>query len=390
MYTLLLSLIYLAFVSLGLPDSLLGTAWPVMQGDLNCPMYFAGIVSMIISGGTIASSLLSERLTKRLGTPAVTVVSVFLTALALLGFSFADHFLWLCVIAVPYGLGAGAIDAALNNYVAIHYTSRHMSWLHCFWGVGTIISPYIMSLALTYSTWNVGYRATSFIQLGIAAVLLCTVGVWKMNKRSAGISESEGADGEIIGIRASLRIPGVPYLLIGFFGYCAAEATAMLWASSFLVNARGLTEERAAAFTSLLFIGITAGRFINGFITDKLSDKALIRIGTAISLFGLLLVLIPTTLTAIIGLLLVGLGFAPIYPCIIHSTPASFGEKNSQAIIGIQMASAYVGTTLAPPLFGVIADFVSVELFAVFILLFVVLMTVMLEITNRKVGSRAL
>ncbi len=390
MYTLLLALIYLAFVSLGLPDSLLGTAWPVMQNDLNSPMYFAGIVSMIIAGGTIVSSLLSERLTKKLGTPTVTVASVFLTAFALLGFSFASKFYMLCIIAIPYGLGAGAIDAALNNYVALHYNSRHMSWLHCFWGVGTIISPYIMSLALTYSSWEWGYRITFFIQLSIAFILLLTLGVWRVNKSREQLQSDTVGDGdssEVIGIRRALKIPGVPYLLLGFLGYCAAEATVMLWSSSYLVEARGLSEETAAAFTSLLFIGITVGRFINGIIAEKFSDAILIRVGAAIAIVGMAVILlpIPGAYAAVIGLFLVGLGFAPIYPCIIHSTPSNFGEKNSQAIIGIQMASAYLGSTLMPPVFGLIADFISIKLLPVYILAFTALMIVMVELTAKRV-----
>jgi fucose permease len=292
----------------------------------------------------------------------------------------------MCLIAVPYGLGAGAIDAALNNYVAVHYSSRHMSWLHCFWGVGTIISPYIMSLALTYASWSTGYGITALVQLSIAFILLATVGVWKVNvKKDTDGSEDDAK--EIIGLRKSLRIRGVIPLLIGFFGYCGAEAIAILWSASYLNLDRGFTEQRAAAFTSAFFIGITAGRFVSGFFADRLTDKRLIMIGTAISVSGVLIMMIPTAsgIPAVVGLLLTGLGFAPIYPAIIHSTPASFGKKNSQAIIGIQMASAYVGTTLAPPAFGLIADYISIKLFPPFILLFVVIMVIMLAISDREV-----
>ncbi len=391
MYTLLLALIYLAFVSLGLPDSLLGTAWPTMQGDLGAPMYFAGVISMIISAGTIVSSLLSERLTRKLGTPAVTVVSVFLTAAALFGFSVCKSVVPMCIIAVPYGLGAGAIDAALNNYVAVHYSSRHMSWLHCFWGVGTIISPYIMSLALTYSNWNNGYRMTALVQVLIALVLLATLGVWRVNRAKGGSADTDEG-GELLGIRGALRIRGVVPLLLGFLGYCAAEATAMLWAASYLNLDRGLAEEDAAAFTSVLFIGITVGRFINGLVADRLGDKLLIRVGTAVSVVGIAIMLIPVenSLPAIIGLSLIGLGFAPIYPCVIHLTPYNFGKENSQAIIGIQMAAAYTGTTLAPAAFGLIADYVSIKLMPIFVLAFVVLMAIMLEVCNTVVSKRAI
>lgn len=389
MSALLISLIYLAFISLGLPDSLLGTAWPVMRIEFGLSMPYAGIISMIISGGTILSSLMSERLTKKLGTPAVTVGSVFLTAVSLFGFSMSKSFLPLCFLAIPYGLGAGAIDAALNNYVAVHYSSRHMSWLHCFWGVGTIISPYIMSLALTYSSWNSGYLATSIIQLAIGVVLLCAVSVWRVNAK-AEVGAAPEDNGEVIGIRKSLAIRGVPTLLLGFFAYCSAEAIAMLWSASYLVEARSISEETAASLTSLFFIGITLGRFISGLVTAKLSDSVMIRIGTGISAVGAALIIIPieSYALAVAGLLLVGLGFAPIYPCIIHSTPINFGERNSQAIIGIQMASAYLGTTLMPPLFGLVADFVSIKLFPVFILAFTVLMIAMIELTAKITNAK--
>ena len=389
MYSLLLALIYLAFISLGLPDSLLGTAWPVMHIELSAPLYCAGIVSMIVCAGTIVSSLLSERLTKRFGAKYVTVASVFLTSIGLFLFSISSELWHLCLIAIPYGLGAGSIDAALNNYVALHYTSRHMSWLHCFWGVGTIISPYVMSLALTYSSWNTGYRAVSIIQCVIGIILLATLGVWKINEQGGkDISRSDDR-GRVIGIRGALKVKGVPYLLIGFFGYCAAEATVMLWTSSYLVEARGLSEQIAAGFTSLFFIGLTFGRFVSGIFADKLSDKALIRLGTVISVFGMLLVFIPAEADAfsLAGFLLIGLGYAPIYPSIIHSTPSNFGAENSQAIIGIQMASAYIGATFMPSVFGLIADFVSIKLLPIYMLLFTALMIIMIELTVRKVAD---
>ena len=387
MYTLLLALIYLAFVSLGLPDSLLGAAWPVMRVEMELPSYLAGVISMLISAGTIVSSLLSERLTKKLGTRTVTVASVFLTAAALLGFSLSHSFIPLCLLTVPYGLGAGAIDAALNNYVALHYSSRHMSWLHCFWGVGTIISPYIMSYALTHASWNTGYLITSVLQGAIGLILLLTLGVWKKCA-----TESKGAEAkrEVLGLKRTLMIPGVPFILIAFFAYCSAEAIAMLWSASYLVDFKGMAEPLAASLSSLFFIGITVGRFINGFLTTRLSDGALIRLGTGISMLGTVLMLLPIEgyVLSFIGLLLIGLGFAPIYPSIIHSAPLTFGKENSEAIIGVQMASAYLGTTLMPPLFGLISEISTIRLFPVFILAFTVLMTVMIalmsKITNKK------
>lgn len=383
MYSFLLVLIYIAFISLGLPDSLLGSGWPVMYGELNVPVSFMGIVSMVISGGTIVSSLLSDRLTKKFGTPAVTVFSVFLTVIALFGFSFSDRFWMLIVFAVPYGLGAGAIDAALNNYVALHYKSKHMSWLHCFWGVGTIVSPFVMGYALTNLTWQGGYRIVGLIQLAIVLLLVVTLPVWKVNKKTQ-LQEQKS-----VGLIGALKIKGVPFLLIGFFAYCAAEATAMQWASTYFVEVRGLAAERAAFFASLFYIGITVGRFINGFVTEKLGDRKMIIIGTCILICGIVSLMIPVTseIVAIVGFIVIGLGCAPVYPCIIHSTPNNFGAENSGAIIGIQMASAYIGSTFIPPLFGLLGHAVGFEIMPIYLLVFVLLMITMTELTFRMTSK---
>lgn len=380
MYTLLLLLIYLAFISLGLPDSLLGSAWPVIHQELQVPLSYAGAVTMIISFGTICSSLMSERLTKKLGVNIVTICSVLLTAIALYGFSTASAFWMLCLWGIPYGLGAGAIDAALNNYVALHYNSRHMSWLHCFWGVGTIISPYIMSYALTTSVWQNGYRMVSFLQMGITVILLVTLPVWKVNRKA---NEQKAEQAAVIGIRGALKIKGVPQLLLGFFSYCSLESTLLLWSSSYLVGAKGVTAQKAAAFASLFCIGITAGRFLSGLVTEKLGDYNLIRIGTGILLLGCIAMILPlkTDAAALGGLVVMGLGCAPVYPSIIHATPNNFGAQNSQAIIGIQMASAYVGSTFMPPVFGLIANHISVALMPFFVLFFIVLMYIMVKKT---------
>ena len=383
MYLLLLSVIYLAFISLGLPDSLLGAAWPTIRAEFDVPLSYMGFVSMIISGGTIISGLMSERVTKKFGTRAVTIVSVFLTAVALFGFSISTEFYQMCLWGIPYGLGAGAIDAALNNYVALHYSSRHMSWLHCFWGVGTIISPYIMSYALTHYAWTDGYRMVSYLQLGIAAVLLFTIPLWKVNKPTALQQSST----RVLGIKGALKIKGVPYLLLGFFSYCAAEATTMLWASSYLEGTRGVSKDEAAALGSLFFIGITAGRFLSGFISDRLGDNRMIRIGTGIALCGVLLIVLPFKITSVIGFIIIGLGCAPVYPCIIHSTPKNFGAENSQGIIGIQMASAYVGSTFMPPLFGLIANNVSLTLMPLYLAFFLILLLIMIYKTEKACRS---
>lgn len=384
MYSLLLVLIYIAFISLGLPDSLLGSGWTVMHAEMNVPISYMGIISMIISGGTIVSSLLSDKLTRKLSTKIVTVGSVFLTVIALFGFSFSTKFWMLIAFAIPYGLGAGAIDAALNNYVALHYSSKSMSWLHCFWGVGTIVSPFIMSYALTYSVWNTGYRIVGFLQLGIALLLLLTLPVWKVNK------DTSVSSGKSIGLIKALKIKGVPFLLVGFFAYCAAEATTMNWASTYFSTVKNMPAEQAARLASLFYIGITVGRFLCGFITDKLGDKKMIELGTGVLLCGVVLLFIPTDYIIVsqIGFIIIGLGCAPVYPCIIHSTPSNFGEENSGAIIGIQMASAYVGSTFIPPLFGLLGGILGYKIMPIYILAFFVLMIVMVEMTFKITSKK--
>jgi len=383
MYSLLLALIYLAFISLGLPDSLLGSGWPVMHAELGVPVSYMGVVSMVISCGTIVSSLLSDKLTRKLGTGGVTAASVLLTVLGLFGFSVSTKFWMLLAFAVPYGLGAGAIDAALNNYVALHYKARHMSWLHCFWGVGTIVSPFVMSWALTHRTWNDGYRAVALVQLCIAALLLVTLPVWK---KAGGTAPEEKR--RSVGVRGALKIKGVPYLLAGFFGYCAAEATAMQWASTYFVAVKGLPTEDAAGLAALFYIGITAGRFVCGFLTLKLNDKQMIRLGEGIALVGVLALALPLGGTAAcVGLAIIGLGCAPIYPSIIHSTPAHFGPERSQAMIGVQMASAYTGSCLMPPAFGLLANHVSIGLLPVYLLAVLLLMAVMHERLLKKASA---
>ena len=376
---LLLAIIYVAFISLGLPDSLLGSAWPSIYPEFNVPISYAGIVSMIIALGTVVSSLMSDRLTRRLGTGRVTAFSVATTAVALLGFSVSRSFWMLCLWAIPYGLGAGSVDAGLNNYVALHYESRHMSWLHCFWGVGTTIGPYIMGLALTGGRgWNAGYRYIGILQLILTAVLFVSLPLWKGRKADPASGSPE--EGRALSLAEIFRIPGTKEIMLCFFCYCAAEQTAILWASSYLSLYKGVPAETAAGFASMFFIGITVGRAISGFVTMKLSDAQMIRLGLAIIFVGIAALLLPFGAeVSLVGLILIGLGCAPIYPCIIHSTPVHFGADRSQAIIGVQMASAYCGTCLMPPLFGLIANHISVSLFPVYLLCVSVLMLVMHE-----------
>lgn len=380
MFQLLLVIIYLAFISLGLPDSLLGSAWPVMYREFSVPVSYAGGISMIIAAGTIVSSLQSDRLTKKLGTGKVTAFSVLMTAAALFGFSVSHSYAALCLWAVPYGLGAGSVDASLNNYVALHYASRHMSWLHCMWGVGASLGPYIMGYALTGGQgWNMGYRYIAILQIVLTAVLLFSLPLWK--KRTAENADQSGeANAKPLSLRQIFRIPGAKEIMVTFFCYCALEQTAGLWASSYLVLQRGLSAETAAGFAGLFYIGITAGRAAGGFLTMKLNDTQMIRLGQGFILCGLVLLLLPFgEITALTGLVIVGLGCAPIYPSVIHSTPAHFGADKSQAVIGVQMASAYVGTCLMPPVFGFLANHIGAFLYPVFLLAILVLMAVMHE-----------
>ena len=386
MLHLLLGIIYLAFISLGLPDSLLGSAWPAMYREFAVPVSYAGGISAIISIGTVISSLQSDRLTKRLGTGRVTALSVLTTAVALFGFSVSHSFAALCLWAIPYGLGAGSVDASLNNYVALHYASRHMSWLHCMWGLGASLGPYIMGYALTGGGWSTGYRIIALLQFALAAALLLTLPLWKT--KATGTAGAERP--QPLPLKKVIRIPGAKEVMAVFFCYCAVEQTAILWASSYLALRWGLSAQEAASHASLFFVGITAGRALSGFLTLKFSDTQMIRLGQAVLLAGVLCLLLPFgTSSALTGLVLVGLGCAPVYPSIIHSTPDRFGADQSQAIIGIQMASAYVGTCLMPPLFGLIANHISVSLLPPYLLALLAMMALMHERLLKATGKKA-
>lgn len=366
--SLLLPIIYTAFISLGLPDSLLGSAWPEMCLQLNAPVSYAGIISMIISMGTILSSLSSDRITRRLGAGRVTALSVALTASALFGFSVAPSFWVLCLIALPYGLGAGAVDAALNNYVALHYQAKHMSWLHCFWGVGATIGPYIMGACLTGGLgWQGGYRVISLLQAALTAALFLTLPLWK--------GRPEPGDGgplpqaPTLGLKELVRLPGAKAALTALVCYQGVEQTAGLWAASYMVLSRGMDPERAASWASLVYLGITAGRFLSGFITLKLSDQQMVRLGLAVTTLGIASLVLPLGSASLwLGLVLIGMGCAPIYPCLLHETPANFGPDLSQAVMGLQMACAYAGTLVLPPLFGLMAQHLTFRLYPAYLL----------------------
>ncbi len=383
MIHLLLIIIYLSFISLGLPDALLGAAWPMMSQEFSVPVSYAGGISLIIAMGTVVSSLQSERLTKWLGAGKVTAFSVVTTAVAIYGFSISREYWQLCLWAIPYGLGAGSVDASLNNYVAVHYTSRHMSWLHCMWGVGASIGPYIMGLALTGGmNWNTGYGIIAMLQFLLSAALFLSLPLWK--KGTDGASETDAA-AKPLTMKEIVEIPGAKEVMVAFFCYCGLEQTCILWGSSYFVLQIGLDEETAAGLAALFMLGLTFGRFLNGFLTYRMNDTNLIRLGQGIIALGVVAMLLPFGKpAAMAGLVLMGLGCAPIYPCIIHSTPYHFGEAHSQALIGVQMASAYVGICCMPPLFGLLANQIGTFLLPWYTGAILLLMILMCEKLNRK------
>lgn len=381
MASLLLALIYICFISLGLPDSLLGSAWPILHQDMNVPMSFAGVISMVIHVCTILSSLLSDRLLNKFGAGKVTAVSGALTAIALFGFSFSSRFWQLVLWAIPYGLGAGGVDAILNNYVALHYKAQHMSWLHCMWGVGASISPYIMSFALvSLKNWSYGYLIVAVIQAALSVVIFASIPIWK--KGASDGAEAQKA--KSLSFKEIFKIKGAVPCFLTFFCYCSLELTAALWASSYLVGKWDVAPEVAAGLASMFFIGITLGRFANGFLAMKFSDHTLIRTGIAIITVGIILLFVPSSAFALAGFIIMGLGCAPIYPCIIHMTPNVFGKDKSQAMIGVQMAFAYTGFLTMPSLFGVIAEYISISLLPIYLLVFLGLMFVMHEFVAKN------
>ena len=383
MVHLLLVIIYLSFISLGLPDALLGAAWPIMSQDFAVPVSYAGGIALIIAVGTVISSLLSDRLTRWLGSGKVTAISVAMTAAAIFGFSVSREYWHLCLWAIPYGLGAGSVDDSLNNYVALHYASSHMSWLHCMWGLGASIGPYIMGMALTGGMdWNQGYGIISVIQILLSAVIFMSLPLWKKREDLPGES---GKRTKPLTMKQILSIPGAKEVLVAFFCYCGLEQTCILWGSSYFVLQIGLDEETAASYAALFMAGLTSGRFLNGFLTYKINDTNLIRLGQGIIGLGILALFLPLGQpAAMVGLTLMGLGCAPIYPCIIHSTPERFGENHSQALIGVQMASAYIGICCMPPLFGILANGIGVWLLPWYTGAILILMAAMCERLNKK------
>lgn len=405
MATWFLIIIYLSFISLGIPDSLLGSAWPVLHLEIGAPFGSAGLISMIIAGGTIVSSLVSGSIIKKLGTGTITLISCCMTAGALLGFSFAPSLVWLAVLAIPLGLGGGAVDAALNHYVADNYKAHHMSWLHCFWGVGATAGPMIMSYYMAnHNSWREGYSAVSIIQFGLVIILLVTLPLWKRVAKlhaaeavNSNESQSDGPGESNTGSEFPpakekfhpIRLKGVKFSLLAFLFYCGVESTVGLWGASYLVGAREVSAELAAGWISMYYGGITIGRLITGFVTLKISNRVLILAGQLTAALGGLLLLLPLPdVMTLVGLILIGLGLAPIYPGLLHETPARFGKENSAQLMGYQMAVAYTGTTLLPPLFGLIASGISISLFPAIVLVFLLLMLLSSEQVNRTLKRR--
>lgn len=379
MYSLLIAVIYLIFISLGLPDSLLGSGWPAMHAAFSVPSSYAGYVSMAISFMTIISALLSPIMIKRFHTKWIVIVSIFLTVMGLIGFSISTSYAMLFVFAVPYGMGAGAIDASVNHYVANNYSGSVMNFLHCFYGVGAVISPNIMAVALSKASWNEGYRWTAYIQIFILLICIISLPLWKKNE-----SDSNKQEEEVARIREALKRPGVVLTLIAFFAYCSGEATCFLWTSSYFAGVKeGLTDHLIASFGSLIFGGLMLGRLISGFVSNRLGDRMLIRIGIFVEVVGILLVMIPVAsfIPAAIGFVIIGTGMGPVYPAIQHMAQTNFGERYSAAVIGLQMASAYIGSTFMPMIFGNIQEKIGIGIMPFYLLIFAVLNIWMLERT---------
>ena len=374
MATLLLIVIYIAFIGLGVPDSLFGTAWPAIYTDLNLPVSWASIVTIIVSCGTTTSSLLSSWLISRFGTGKITAVSTLMTALALLGFSCSDSMLWLCLCAIPLGLGAGSIDTALNNYVALHYKASHMNFLHCFYGIGVSLSPYLMSLALSKGTWEGGYRAVFWFQLAIAALTALALPLWKKVRHAQNGEEAEETP-RVLSFPALMKMPKVRMACLVFIGYCALEYTCGTWGSTFLVNAKGAAADTAARMVTFYYIGLALGRFLSGVLAGRLHSRQLVKIGQMILLAAVVSLFLPLPFAfCSVSLFFIGLGNGPIFPNMLHLTPELFGKDLSQAVIGAEMATSYIGVLLAPALFGLIAQNVTAALFPVYLLVLYALM----------------
>lgn len=382
MVTLLLIIIYLAFIGLGLPDALLGSAWSVMKLDIGARTEMAGYISLVISFCTVISSLFASRLLHRFGTGKVTLFSILSTTIALLGFSLSNDFLFFILLAIPLGLGAGSVDAALSNYVALHFKAKHMSWLHCFWGIGAMSGPIVMSYSLDNGgDWRAGYVTIAILLTVIVVILLASLSLWKVLENGKIGNDDEK---KAVSNREALRIPGVKMSMVSMLCYNGSETAAGLWMASFFIASKGISPGKAAALSSLFYIGIIIGRIFSGFLSTYVSSKSLIRYGGLVGCAGLLILILPVPYEVAAGaLFVVGLGGAPIYPSIVHATPERFGEKASSSVIGLEMASAYTGSTLIPLLMGIIASQFGMFMVPIILLILFSIMFVSSEMVNR-------
>lgn len=386
--TALLVLIYVAFISLGLPDSLLGSVWPAMHVDLGADLSLAGVLGAVVCAGTVLSGLMSARLIARFGTARVTAVSVLMTAAAMLGMALSSSFILTLLLCIPLGLGGGAVDAALNNFVALHYRAQHMNWLHCFWGVGATLGPAVIGLLLRLTgQWRGGYLGMAAAQCVLAAVMFASLPLWR---KAEGGTDGQTESGNIqpMRLREVLMLPLAGPVLISLLAYCGAESVMNLWCASYLVGARGIAADRAASWVSLFFLGITLGRMLAGFLSVRMRPAQLVRAGVLLAIVGIALLLSPLDSLLPAACLLVGLGFAPVYPSMLHRTPVIFGQQASQSVMGIQMAFAYIGSTLMPPLAGALTHLAGMGFLPVFVLGLTALLLIMSERINRRLRAR--
>ena len=386
--TALLVLIYVAFISLGLPDSLLGSVWPAMHVDLGADLSLAGVLGAVVCAGTVLSGLMSARLIARFGTARVTAVSVLMTAAAMLGMALSSSFILTLLLCIPLGLGGGAVDAALNNFVALHYRAQHMNWLHCFWGVGATLGPAVIGLLLRLTgQWRGGYLGMAAAQCVLAAVMFASLPLWRKAEGDAD-GQTESGNIQPMRLREVLMLPLAGPVLISLLAYCGAESVMNLWCASYLVGARGIAADRAASWVSLFFLGITLGRMLAGFLSVRMRPAQLVWAGVLFAIVGIALLLSPLDSLLPAACLLVGLGFAPVYPSMLHRTPVIFGQQASQSVMGIQMAFAYIGSTLMPPLAGALTHLAGMGFLPVFVLGLTALLLIMSERINRRLRAR--
>lgn len=381
MATLLLIVIFIDFIGLGIPDSLFGAAWPAINSDFGLPISAANVVTVTMTVCSIVSSLMSSKLTEKFSTSKITAVSTALTAVGLFGFSISENIFMMVAFTLFLGFGAGAIDAALNNYVAVHYKASHMNFLHCFYGIGVTLSPYLMSLALKNNSWQGGYRLAFIIQLAISVIAFASLPLWKKNEAplsSAEESVEKSSFSELI------KLPGVKSTWLVLFGSCSLEYVSGTWASSFLVNSRDFTADRAALFVTVYYCGMAFGRFLSGLLSTKLKPQRIISLGAVLIIPAIIFIAQPfVPLLSAVGLFLIGLGNGPLYPNIVHLTPIRFGQKMSQAVMGSQMAAAYIGILIMPAFTGFLSQRFSTDIFPFCIMALYGIMLISLIITNK-------